>query len=182
MIMLRIRKKKYITEKIYNNEFELFKQNWSIELNNQKRANGSRGKLRSYRLFKSEYKTENYLTVNLPVHHRSALAKFGCGVAPIRIETGRYERLPLESRLCVQCNSLENECHVICESPLYQDLRNSLFEYAKPVIRNFESLNTEEKMSAVLSNSTIVKHTAKIFHEILVRKRSFTYTLVRIKK
>ena len=32
-------------------EFELFKQNWSTELNNQERANGSRGKLQSYRLF-----------------------------------------------------------------------------------------------------------------------------------
>ena len=46
-----------------------------------------------------------------------------------------------------------------------QDLRNSLFEYDKPVIRNFESLNTEEKMCAVLSNSATVKYTAKILHE-----------------
>ena len=67
-------------------------------------------KLCSYKIFKLEYETENYLTVNLPFRHRSALAKFRCGVAPLRIETGRYERLPLESKLCSQCNLVENEC------------------------------------------------------------------------
>ena len=95
--------KKFITENICKKEFELFKRNWSNELNNVERANGSHSKLRTYKMFKSEYETENYLTVSLPIRHRSALAKFKCGVAPIRIETGRYDRLPLESRLCSQC-------------------------------------------------------------------------------
>ena len=81
------------------------------------RANGSHSKLRKYKIFKSEYETENFLTFNLPIRHRSALAKFRCWVVPIRIDTGRYERLPLESRLCSQCNSVESECHVICDCP-----------------------------------------------------------------
>ena len=136
------------------------------------RRYGSHSKLRTYKMFKSEYETENYLTVNLPIRHRSALAKFRCWVAPLRIETGRYERLPLESRLCSQCNSVESECHVICDCPLYEDLRNTLFEYAKPVIQNFETLNSQDKMCAVLSNTAIVKYTANL-HEILVRRRSF---------
>ena len=167
--------KKFITENICEKEFELFKRNWSNELNNVERANGSHSKLRTYKMFKSEYETEKYLTVNLPIRHRSALAKFRCGVAPIRIETGRYEGLPLESRLCSQCNSVESECHVICDCSLYEDLRNTLFEYAKPVIQNFETLNSQDKMCAVLSNTAIVKYTAKILHEILVRRRSFIY-------
>ena len=69
--------------------------------------------------------------------------------------------------------SVENECHVICDFPLYEDLRNTLFEYAKPVIQNFETLNSQDKMCGVLSNTAIVKYTAKILHEILVRRRSF---------
>ena len=37
--------------------------------------------------------------------YRSAYAKFRCGVAPIKIETGRYgvNRVPPEARLCMQC-------------------------------------------------------------------------------
>ena len=51
------------------------------------------------------------------------MAKFRCGVAPLRIETGRFERLPVEDRRCFNCNGLvEDELHVITVCPLYQDL------------------------------------------------------------
>ncbi|MCG8033469.1 MAG: reverse transcriptase family protein, partial [Candidatus Thiodiazotropha taylori] len=167
--------KRYILNLIHDKEFAVFQQRWSNELNNVNRANGSQSKLRSYKLFKTEYKSEEYLLADLPVHHRSALAKFRCGVAPIRIETGRYERLPIESRLCTSCNTIESEIHVICECPLYDDLRNSLFDQAKRVIPGFNSLSNEDKMCAVLSNYEIVKITAKILYDILHRKRSYTF-------
>jgi hypothetical protein len=32
-----------------------------------------------------------HLSKNIPSRYRSAFAKFRCGVAPLRIETGRYE-------------------------------------------------------------------------------------------
>ena len=112
------------------------------------------------------------------MHHRSARAKFRCGVAPIRIELGRCESLASEDRKCTNCNAIESEIHVICECPLYEDLRNSLFDRAKPVIHNVDLLNSEEKMSAVLSNQHLVKISAKILYGILSRKRSFTYNYV----
>ena len=46
--------KRYVLNMIQEKEFELFKRNWSQELNNLNRAKGGRCKLRSYRLFKSE--------------------------------------------------------------------------------------------------------------------------------
>ena len=58
---------------------------------------------------------------------------------------------------------------------MYHDLRNTLFGQAKLIIQNFDYLNVEEKMCAVLSNNELVKVSAKILHEILIRKRSFTY-------
>ena len=42
-------------------------------------------KLRTYRLFKSDYCTDKYLCINFNGKYRSALAKFRAGVAPIRI-------------------------------------------------------------------------------------------------
>ena len=33
---------------------------------------------------------QNYLSMNITLSHRSLLAKFRCGILPIRIETGRY--------------------------------------------------------------------------------------------
>ncbi len=64
-----------------------FIDDWHTKLwSNGSGTGGS--KLRTYRLFKSTYSPEIYLLENMPISHRSALAKFRCGTAPIRIETG----------------------------------------------------------------------------------------------
>ena len=61
-------------------------------------------KLRTYKLFKNDHYTEQYLRKNMP-----AYAKFRCGVAPIKIETNRYDSLSVENRLCFNDHcSLEN--------------------------------------------------------------------------
>ena len=58
----------------------------------------------------------------------SAYAKFRMGVAPLRIETGRYEGLEEENRLCFHCkDKVESEEHVLLHCPAYQDLREMLF-------------------------------------------------------
>ena len=46
-----------------------------------------------------------YVCIVAQKKYKSAYAKFRCGVALIKIETGRYavERVPPESRLCMQC-------------------------------------------------------------------------------
>ena len=63
-------------------------EKWQQELsrNSARRAEGG-NKLQSYRVFKTEYKTENYLTCLLLRRHRSAFSKFRCGVARLRLET-----------------------------------------------------------------------------------------------
>jgi hypothetical protein len=49
---------------------------------------------------------ENDCKVLVPFSNRSAFAKFRCGVAPIRLETGRYENIRLEERCCFNCSNL----------------------------------------------------------------------------
>ncbi len=62
---------------------------WYAKLSQTSAVNGQgHNKLRTYRLFKKELETECYLKNVLNRKHRSALAKFHCGVAPIRLETG----------------------------------------------------------------------------------------------
>ena len=49
--------------------------------------------------------------------------------ATIGIETGRYSNLPLEERVCFHCKTIvEDECHVILHCPLYESIRQGLFE------------------------------------------------------
>ena len=46
-----------------------------------------------------------YVCIVVQNKYKSAYAKFRCGVAPIKIETGRYgvNRVPPEAHLCMQC-------------------------------------------------------------------------------
>ena len=82
-------------------------------------------KLRTYRKFKENYDTEQYVEVITQKRYRSAYAKFRCGVAPIKLETCRYglNRMPVHQRLCESCNVVEDECYVIMHCSLYDDIR-----------------------------------------------------------
>ena len=88
---------------------------WSAALSNDVGSSGTgRNRLRTYKQFKSSVYCEPYITKVRHRLHRSALAKFRLGVAPIRLETGRYEGLALNQRLCPFCeNAVENEVHVL---------------------------------------------------------------------
>ncbi len=67
---------------------------WYATLHREEASRGpGRNKLRTYRKFKSNFEPESYVTGHLPRAQRRATALFRCGVAPIRIETGRYERI-----------------------------------------------------------------------------------------
>ena len=54
------------------------------------------------------------LSICFYIKHWSPLAKFRRGVAPLRLGTGRYERILPEQRICFNCiNSIESEEHVL---------------------------------------------------------------------
>ena len=77
---------------------------------------------------KSEFKTENYVSTHLSRRHRSAYAKFRAGIAPLSLETGRYDQLSIEQGVCFHCEDvIESEEHVLTQCSLYSDLRRTLY-------------------------------------------------------
>lgn len=87
-------------------------------------------KVQTYRLFKQKFNREKYLCMNM-----SAYAKFRCGVAPLRIETGPYKGFVIENRLWFhdqfkENNIIEDERHVLLNCPVYADLHAILFSHA----------------------------------------------------
>lgn len=96
-------------------------------------------KLRTYKLLKTTFGVEDY--VRCPMHKslRSAIARIRMGVFPLRIETGRWRGLPLEERLCTNCdmNEVENEKHFLCVCPRHTNLRQGL-------IRNINEIHDDD--------------------------------------
>ena len=134
-------------------------------------------KLRNYKQFKSIYKTEAYVKNDiLPRSHRSALSKFRCGVAPLKIETGRYQSLPINERTCFHCdNIIEDETHVLMRCPLYDNLRNDLLSKALNINADFSNYSMSEKFNYLLSHENIVKYSAKTCYSILTERRNHLY-------
>ena len=101
---------------------------WSDAVNRPSRINGNgRNKIRTYSTFKSDCCIETYCKMIMPLKHRSAMAKFRCGIAPSRIETGRYENLREDQRKRPICKlDIEKEAHAILKCHLYEDIRIAL--------------------------------------------------------
>ena len=159
--------------------FEKYKNKWLEELNRPNARHGAgNNKLRTYRTYKRNFITEPYVTTIMGRSQRHALAVFRCGVAPIRLETGRYERppLPVNQRTCFHCkNDVETEIHVILDCSLYEDIRENLLQSAEQKVFNFLELSKEDKFSQILSNPDLIFDTAKSLQAILLRRRTFFY-------
>ena len=161
-------------EKQYLN---VFIDKWKAELSREgaRRGNGQ-NKLRTYRTFKSTFETENYVKVIMPFAWRSAFAKFRTGVAPLRLETGRYENLAVNQRTCFNCKeSVESEQHVLLNCPLYEDLREFVYNEAFSINSSFYSLSDEGKLKFLFTSNYLIKTVAKTCKDILDRRRRFLY-------
>ena len=104
-------------------------------------------------------------------------AKFRCGVAPLKIETGRYgvNRVPAEERLCDACNSVEDEFHVLMKCPLYRDARGICLNSISAVSDVFADLPQESQFIELMSNPLYYKIISKFMYTILNQRRYLLY-------
>ena len=156
-----------------------FFNSWTDDITRDNAHQGTgRNKLRTYRTYKSVYRTEHYLNCIMPHCYRSAYAKFRCGVAPIRLETGRYERLPEDPRTCFSCpDSVENEEHVLLRCPIYNDLRETMVTVLSEEFPDLSYMSARDQLSSILScklNKSI-RIGAKTCFAILRMRRNIIY-------
>jgi hypothetical protein len=156
-----------------------FVNNWKAGINHEESIRGVGGnKLRTYKLLKAEFGTALYVKhSHLTRAQRSALAKFRCGVAPIRLETGRFEGLPVQMRLCQLCGAdeVETEAHALICCNAFDDLRSPLFNAAIDVFNDFSNLSSIQKLVFILTNEKIIKYTAKTCQLILKKRQELLY-------
>ena len=105
--------------------------------------------------------------------HRSAFAKFRFGVAPLKLETGRYEGISEVDRLCPICkNAIEDECHVVLKCTAYHDIRKDLMLKAISIDANFNYFNDNNKMKFLFSNKELIRACAKTCFNILQERKN----------
>ena len=133
----------------FENEVYLNKQNVNInEVSNRAREFEQscweircvgKPKLRTYTTFKDSLETENYVKYNLTRKERSFIAQLRLGILPMRIKTGRYEKLAPECRLCEFCtaNEIENEEHFIFKCKLNEKSRVHQSIYSNISVSNY---------------------------------------------
>ncbi len=105
----------------------LLENKWRTDINSEISHIGrGRNKLRIYRLFKHSFGPSDYLTnIHLTPAHYSVMPKMRCGVAPVCLETGRYEGLTEQERLHPVCdiNEIESDIHVMIFYTFIIDIR-----------------------------------------------------------
>ena len=139
---------------------------WKINVN-------LKPKLHIYANIKQSYKRENYCHVNMKRSQRALIAKLRLGILPIRVETGRYNSIKREERLCLVCNNgdVEDEQHDMFYCKVHSEIRLCLLDKARETEPNFINFNDVEKLHFLSTNKNIVRKTAMYIHEMLNKRQ-----------
>ena len=120
--------------------------------------NGSDSKLRFYRLFKSSYSAETYLSNITSFKRRQILTKFRISNHKLRIETGRYSKEKISERVCsfCACDSPEDELHLLFKCKLYGNIRNTFFSFISSNSPKFISMSEGTRVQYLMSPQDFV--------------------------
>ena len=75
---------------------------------------------------KKNYSLSAYLDSTRKNSMRRTLVKLRIGCHNLRVETGRYDKIPLEERICPLCigNKIEDETHLLLDCQRYSSMRD----------------------------------------------------------
>ena len=155
---------------------EAIHKNYMVNCMNDIRDSEKNPKLRTYKLFKREFRLEEYLTSHNNINHVLSLAKFRISSHNLAIETGRYTRpkTPECDRLCIHCdqNETETEQHFLLKCPRYINERNILFQTVRKILPNIDSESLHNKFSKIMScrDTVLSKALGKYIFDSLVKR------------
>ena len=119
-------------------------------------------KLRTYKLFKTQFKLEPYLTSTKNHNFNLALFRLRISSHNLRIETGRHtkpNKTPINERVCLYCSEqdVEDEPHFLLKCPLYTEERLNLLQAVKDnIVTNLQELPDLEQFTLIMSSDVPV--------------------------
>ena len=114
-------------------------------------------KLNFYYKIKTNSSPSAYLDLTRKNPSRKTLVKLRISSHKLRIETGRYDNIPREERLCnlCNCNRIEDKTHFLLDCPSFSSIRDMFFSKLEPKIP-FLRLQSHESLLSHLMNSGLV--------------------------
>ena len=93
-------------------------------------------KLNFYYKIKTNYSPSAYLDLTRKNPSGKTLVKLRISSNKLRIETGRYDNIPRDERLCnlCNCNKIEDETHFLLDCPSFSSIRDMFFSKLEPKI------------------------------------------------
>ena len=124
--------------------------------------------LKTYKMFKLEFKFQPYLALVKDPKYRIAVSKLRASSHMLEIERGRHTRpiTPVKNRRCPKCNVIENEIHFVLECTINQTERLKLFDKILSIDSYCINLLPENKFVYLMNteNERIMKWFAKFVY------------------
>ena len=147
-----------------------------MQTDNLDREITKKPKLRLFKqLVKDERNPQVYVKLNINASERSLLSQLRMGILPIRLETGRFNNLKIDDRVCMICNNgeIEDEIHFLFSCNKYEDIRA---KFISDICRKNPELNNIDKVE--LLSICFRQHTrqlAKYVYNIFEKRKELAY-------
>lgn len=144
--------------------FDMYKQSWYSAINNSNR-------LEMYSRYKHDFDMEQYLDFIKDKKFKIAFTKFRLSSHDLAIESGRYENLNRNERICKYCNGnfIETEYHFLLVCTHYRELRQ---QYMKPYYGHWPTLNKFDELMSKRSKKNVLNIAKFIYFASVKRKNS----------
>ena len=132
---------------------ERFMKQWQTKIKTSS-SKKYKPKLRTYNLFKSDFKAEEYIHKENNFENRRQFSKLRLSDHKLEIELGRRKNIPSDQRFCKQCkvkNKIEDEYHFIIDCKKYSNQRKILFDDITKTNQDFCQLDNNSKFTHIMT-------------------------------
>ena len=86
---------------------------------------------------------------------RKTLLKLRIRYHNLRVETGRYNKIPLDERICALCsgNKIEDETHLLLDCRRYSSTRDTFLSKIETKIDDIRKLSHENLISQLMNSN-----------------------------
>ncbi len=149
---------KYASKFVKEQMIKYYTAEWYSAINSPTGVSKTGGnKLRTYCTFKKEFGIENYLTTITNRKYRTFWTQFRISAHKLRIESGRYEKLVANERICQLCqmNEVESELHFALKCPYYVNERKIFLNTIPLTYKNYDPVELFQTLMTSTDNICI---------------------------